>query len=213
MRKVSLISLHQTRKDFIEKHKHKDHTYISGNNNILISCPHGVSQLRLGKLKQSEIGSLATALFLKNNSKCHLIAKTKNNNDDANFDKESLYKNTIRNIIQKHNIKYLIDFHGLAAFRECDINLGTHLGRNIEADLQTFENLCNQFKKNGFSVSIDQPFMAGGNTISGSMKNEFENLWTIQIEINCKITNKKENIENFNALLSLLLNWINSIQQ
>ena len=212
MRKISLNSLHQTRKDFIEQHKNKDHVYISGNNNILISSPHGVSQLRLGKLKQGEIGSLATALFLKNNSKCHLIAKTKNNNDDANFDEESLYKDAIRNIIQKHNIKYIIDIHGLAAFRECDINLGTHLGKNIENNLQVFENLQKLLEENNFITIIDQPFMAGSRTISGSMKNEFENIWTIQIEINCKITNKKENIAKLNTLLSLLLNWINSIQ-
>ena len=95
------------RKIFLEENSKKDHVVLLGENNILISAPHGVSQVRLGKYKVHEIGSLSTALYLQNQTGCFMIAKTRNNNDDANFDEKSEYKNSIRNLIKNQNIKYI----------------------------------------------------------------------------------------------------------
>ena len=209
---ISFEKLHNKRKEFLVENKNKDHIILSGTNNILISTPHGVSQVRLGKLKVAEIGALTTALQLKNLTNCHLIAKTKNNNDDANFDERSKYKDSIKKLIKQHNIKYIIDIHGLASHRECDINLGTHLGNNISADTNAFNLLNKLFLNNDFTVSIDQPFMAGSRTISGGIKNEFPNMWTLQIEINCGITNKKENYEEYKKLINILKQWIIEIE-
>lgn len=211
MKNLSFNKLHNDRKKLIETNKNKDHILFVGDGNILISAPHGVSQVRLGKYKYSEIGSLTTALFLHGETKCHLIAKTKNNNDDANFDEKSKYKDSIKNLIQKYNIKYLIDMHGLSSNRNCDINLGTHIGENIKNNLDIFNRLHNLLISNGFSVSIDQPFMAGQQTISGSINNEF-NIWTLQVEINCTITNKKENFERYKKLLNILTGWLKTIK-
>ena len=85
------------------------------------------------------------------------------------------------------------------------------MGQNIKNDIQLFNCLYNHLTDNGFKVSIDQPFMGGRRTISGSMINEFENLWTIQIEINCAITNRKENFDLNNKLLNILVDWIKLI--
>ena len=210
---ISFDKLHNKRKSFLKDNATQDHFVIAGTNNILISAPHGVSQVRLGKYKVSEIGSLSTALYLKENTKCSLIAKTKNNNDDANFDENSIYKNSIRSLINNKNIKYIIDIHGLGANRDCDINLGTHLGDNIQSDINAFNLLNNLLITNGYKVSIDQPFMAGSQTISGSIRKEFSNVWTLQIEINCTITNCKENFKKYNQLLNLLIEWINLIEK
>lgn len=211
MKNLSFNKLHSDRKKLIDANKHKDHILLVGNRDILISAPHGVSQVRLGKYKHCEIGSLTTAVYLQNETKCHLIAKTKNNSDDANFDENSKYKTSIKKLIQEKDIKYLIDIHGLASNRDCDINLGTHIGQNIKNDLDLFNNLYNSLISNSFNVSIDQPFMAGQQTISGSINNEF-NLWTLQVEINCAITNKKENFERYKKLLTILTNWIKTIK-
>lgn len=188
-----------------------DHVILSGgNNNILISCPHGVSQIRLGKYKVSEIGALATSLYLQEKLDCFLIAKTKNNNDDANFDEKSMYKDSLFDLIKKHKIKYVIDFHGLAEHRDCDISLGIHLGKNIETDQNLFDKLEKSLSSE-FRVLVDKPFMAGLRTISGSAKNQFPNIWTIQIEINCGITNRKENHVKYIKLLNILENWLKAI--
>lgn len=204
--------VHTERKNFIASNRLKDHVIISGKNNVLISAPHGVSQVRLGKYKSAEIGSLALALYLQQKTNSFLIAKTKNNNDDANFDECSKYKDDVMDIIKRHNIKYFIDFHGLAQNRDCDINLGTHLGKNIETNIEAFNSLQNSLLVN-FSVIVDQPFMAGSKTLSGSIKNEFEDIFTIQIEVNCGITNRKYNFKRFKLLAETLEKWIQQISK
>ena len=54
--------------------------------------------------------------------------------------------------------------------------------------------------------------MGGTRTISGTMINKFNNLWTIQIEINCAITNRKENFDLNIKLLNTLIDWIKTIK-
>lgn len=211
MKKLSFNKFVQTRKDFLQEYKNQDHVIFSGENNVLISAPHGVTQLRLGRLKVPEIGALAIALCLKKETDSFFIAKTKYNNDDANFDETSLYKDSIKRLIKQHNIKYIIDIHGLAQSRDCDVNLGTHLGDNVKTDLRAFDLLNKMLKNNGFKVSIDQPFMAGASTICGSIKKEFEDVWTLQIEINCGISNKKENFEKNQNLIKTISDWIKII--
>jgi len=211
MEKLTFNKFNDYRKAFLSENKNLDHVIIEGANNILISAPHGVQQVRLGKYKAPEIGALATALFLQNQTNSFLIAKTKCNNDDVNFDDNSAYKENIKKLIKKHNIKYILDFHGLASFRDCDINLGIHLGENIKNNVELFNSLNGLLEKNGFKVSIDQPFMAGAKTISGSMANEFKDIWTIQIEINCNISNKKNYFASNKKLLQTLTHWIQSI--
>jgi len=207
---MNFKEIQNARKSFINKHKDEDHHIIVGKNNILISAPHGVSQVRLGRPKHSEIGSLATALFLQKETNSYLIAKTKNNYDDANFDEVSSYKTSIENLIKSNNIKYLIDFHGLAAERDLDVNLGINLGQNIKSNEKIFNDLYNKLKKN-FVTLIDKPFKAGSRTIAGGIANKYPNVWTIQIEINCKITNDYKYFKKYTMLLNILKDWINTL--
>lgn len=211
MKQVSFTKINNDRKNFMKKNQHLNHVVITGNNKVLLSAPHGVSQVRLGKLKFKEVGSLATALYLQKETNSFLIAKTKNNNDDANFDEKSEYKDTIYSLIETKGIKYVIDFHGLAAKRDCDINLGIFLGKNIENNVRIFDSLNKSLQKEGFIVYIDQPFMAASHTISRSVKYKYPDLWSLQIEINCKITNNAYNIIKYNKLLRTLKHWLKSL--
>ena len=211
MKEFNFEKLHNIRQEFIRDNEHLDHKVVEGNNKIVISAPHGVSQVRLGKLKFKEIGSLATALYLREKTGSYLIAKTKNNNDDANFDTDCPYRKTLKKLISDKGIKYLIDFHGLSPKRDIDINLGIHFGKNIESNESLMMSLYNELTMHGYLCTVDQPFMAGLRTVSGGMKEEFPELWTIQIEINCAITNQAENVTKYNRLLEILEDWISSI--
>lgn len=197
----------------MKKNSALDHVVVEGKGKVMLSAPHGVSQVRLGKFKYSEIGSLTTALYLQSQTGNALIAKTKNNNDDANFDVICPYRRTLKDCIAANKIEYLLDFHGLASERGVDINFGTHLGQNIENNPALLKSLCDALRQNGFSISIDQPFMAGSQTISGAMKKEFPNLWTVQIEINYAITNKIENAGRYECLLDIFKNWIDDLNK
>ena len=204
--------LHQHRKSFLRENKEKDYVLIEGKSKVLLSAPHGVSQLRLGKSKFAEPGSLATVLYLQNVCGAKLIAKTKNNFDDANFDEVSAYKDEIDKLATMSKITHVIDFHGLASFREMDINLGTHLEQNTQTDTKLLDWLVDELRKEGFIVSCDSPFMGKGNAIAGYMKKRHPNLWTLQVEVNCAITNKKENFEKYKKLLQVLERFINKIK-
>ena len=209
---MNFNSIHTERKKILNKNKNKDHVIVIGSNKVLISAPHGVSQVRLGKYKACEIGSLATALYLQQETDSYAIVKAKNNNDDANFDEQSSYKTSIEKLIEEQGITFVIDLHGLAAKRDCDVNLGIHLGNNIKTNEALFHNLYDALVANNFIVKIDQPFMAGSQTIAGSIANKFPHVWTLQIEINCSITNKVENFARYKKLLKMLTDWIKSMR-
>ena len=210
---LNLSKLTDSRKSFLCQNSNVDHVVVNyPNSNFVLSAPHGVSQIRLGKHKSKEIGSIATALFLQNACKCSLIAKTKTNNDDANFDETSSYKDDLAKLIKKNKINYLIDIHGLSAKREIDINLGIHLGHHIKGNEVDFDRLCSALTQNGFLVAIDKPFMAGGTTICNSIKKKFKNIFALQLEINSRITNKRQNRHIYAKLLNILIDWIKSLK-
>lgn len=211
MRKASFNALHRKRKEFLQDNKTRDHILIGGSNKVLISAPHGVPQVRLGKVKYPELGSLTTSLWLKEMTDSFLIAKTRNNCDDANWDENSAYKRAICSVVEKYGIKYVIDIHGLAAKSTCDINFGTHLGQNTSKNPKLLDNLMSRLEKD-FIISIDQPFMANKNTVATYTKQKFDNIWTLQIEINCAISNKKENFDRFQKLLNVLKDWISTLE-
>ena len=62
--KMSFEKLHKERKEFLMKHENEDHVVVVGEKDVLISVPHAVSQVRLGKYKVAEIGSLVLGLKL-----------------------------------------------------------------------------------------------------------------------------------------------------
>ena len=208
---MSYTKIHANRINFMRAHQSEDFAFNTGSNQIIISAPHGVPQVRLGKNKVAEIGSLAAALFLKEKHDTYFIAKTKSNFDDANFDMDCPYKKKINEVFNNREVKYLLDFHGLAPHRECDVNLGTHLGNNIEVDPKLFDDLLYTLQSNGFLVEVDQPFMGGKSTVSGYIKNLHNDAWTIQIEINCKITNNKDNYNKLEKLLNCFSEWIENL--
>lgn len=205
-------ALHLKRKNFVKENQNRDNKILKGNNAVLLSAPHGVPQVRLGKPKFQEIGSLATALYLYENTDCSLIAKTKNNYDDANFDENCKYRKNLIDFVTKNKIRYVVDFHGLAEHRTCDVNLGINLGFNVSNNIPLFEELNKKLVENEFVVSVDNPFMAVNRTISGMIKNKFPDAWSIQIEINSAITNKRENWEKYKKLLKVLTDWLNMIE-
>lgn len=211
MKDFTFSQFKKIRKDILSA-KHYDFVSYSGENNVIISAPHGVSQLRLGKLKCAEIGTIPVAVLVAQNTKSNLILKTQNLYDDANFDSVSKYRDAISNIIKQKNCKFLFDIHGMAKTRDCDINLGINFGQNIAVDRDLFDKLVYDLESAGFSVSVDQPFAAGQQTICGSFSKKYE-IFTVQIEINCDITNNSDNIVKCNRLVSTLVDFIASIEK
>lgn len=199
------------RKQFFLAHQEPDFFVDTKSSPILISVPHAVKQTRLGKQKNEEIGTLSTGIILADRLNSSLIIKTRNNFDDANFDKESNYKDKIKYLISAVGIKYIIDIHGLKRERDCDINLGINFGTNIKNDVNLYDKILSGLKNAGFVTTIDNPFRAGERTISGYFSTNY-NVWTIQIEINSRITNDSKYISKLNELLDILTSAFKTIK-
>ena len=214
---MNFYKLDRIRKYFAYDNQYEDYVFfVNQNSRVLISAPHAVSQVRLGENKVAEIGSLRSVLWLNILTQSSYIIKTKNNFDDPNWDVCSNYKNKLWEIVEKNKVKYVLDFHGLASHRECDINFGTNLGFNIEQNVKVFDWLVSKLRNAGFVVSIDQPFKAGDNTVSWSTKKKFNDIWTCQIEVNTKITNRPENFKKFKNMIEIFKEFIeksNSIEE
>lgn len=101
----------------------------------------------------------------------------------------------IDKIIRNNQIKILQDIHGLSEKRNCDINLGINLGENIKSNIELFDLINNSLINNGFVVNIDNPSCGRHPTISADFVRR-HNIFTLQIEINCAITNNYKNIKN-----------------
>lgn len=207
LKDFSFSDFAKRRKRFLKENSEKSFVIVEGQIPLIISAPHGVSQVRLGNQKYAEPGSLSIALELQKRTNAYLIAKTKNCNDDANFDAISPYKEELKRYIKQHDIKYLIDFHGMKKTREIDINLGTNFGRNIEKNEELFDFILQSFKQRNFIVAVDNPFNGDIDTVSGSISKSC-GIWTIQIEVNYKYTSEKRYIANLLDILEILIQSI-----
>ena len=89
------------RKNILERNSDIDSVFIEGNNYVLISIPHGVDQIRLGKYKVAEIGTIPLGVLLAKYTQSHILIKTKNSYDDANFDLDCDYRKKLKKLIKK----------------------------------------------------------------------------------------------------------------
>ena len=198
------------RKQILQANKDNDFMCKVQDSNILISVPHAVSQIRLGKYKVAEIGTLAFGHILAEELNANLIVKTQNNNDDANFDESCAYRDKINQLISAVGTKYILDIHGMKKSRDFDVNLGINLGNNIKTDVELYDKLVKELEKEGFKVGIDDPFKASKRTIAGCFAEKY-NVWAVQVEINCGITNESKNNEKANKLLDCFVKVFKSI--
>ncbi len=198
------------RKRFIASNKKKSFVILDGEGKIMLSVPHAVRQVRLGKGKYAEPNTLALALAVREKVNVPIIAKTACFNDDANFDLLCPYRYDLKDYILKNKIKYLIDIHSLAERREQDINLGVNFGMNIAPDEKMFDYIQKLFSDSGFKVYVDNPFNGGMRTISSFISKEC-GIWTMQLEINSKFLLKEENVEWLLKLISVLVEMFEKV--
>ena len=185
---------------------------LEGNANIMFSAPHCVDHFREGKKKVKETNTGTIVKELNKIKNVPAIYKTKSEFEDANWDKESKYKEECKEYILKNNVKYFIDIHGMNYEREEDICIGTAYGRNILNREDILAIIVEQFKEYGYkNVSIDIPFNAlNKNCVSSYVSRECK-IPAFQIEINnkyrfplCKEYNLENIIKCFESIIDKL---------
>ncbi|MDF2949048.1 MAG: hypothetical protein K0R07_1075 [Sedimentibacter sp.] len=184
------------------------HMIESGKNQIILTAPHSASQIREGSPK---IGEYRTGLIvkkLKELTNSHIAYKTKNNNDDANYDKVCAFKTDVVSYAKEHNIKLVLDFHLARPEREFNIDIGTGHGANIHGRDDILRLLQQKLSISYKDVRIDDTF-AGSYpyTVSSTLSRTLL-IPAIQIEINWNVVSdyyKAEKlIHNFAKIIECL---------
>lgn len=195
--------------DLISDINHKE-KIIMGNGNILLSCPHCVVHFRNGKLKSAEPETVTLAYYINKGLNIPYIYKTNSDNEDANYDPISNYKDLVIDYIKNNNIKLFIDLHQLKSERNEYIDLGIANGKNIN-DIKILNCFIDAFEKyNIKKVFIDEPFSADGENVLSSYVHTHCNIDSIQIEINSILL--YDNLEGYNNVLNALIDSLKRLR-
>ena len=198
----------------LEENENKQiYEVVNGKIPVLISAPHSVRQFRNGKIKEKDLYTGPIVIELQRQTNCYCIYKTKNNNDDANYDIErNEYKEKIIEIIKDNNIKVLIDMHGASNKHEFDIEIGTDNNKNLNGNNEILDLLIRKLKNNGIEkIYVDSRFKASSiHTICKYVSSNV-NIPCIQMEIVGKYR-YKDYPEGIQKLVNAIKEFIQEIQ-
>lgn len=176
----------------------------------MLSAPHNVEHVRNGQTRFAEPQTGVLALTLHDELNVPVIVKTLNDNDDANFDELSPYKQSLADYIDAHgNIRLLIDLHQLAPERDIAADIGTADRVNF-ADDDFVAQIVREFeRRNIMPVKIDFLFKgAGQNTVSSFIRANC-GIQTLQLELNSNLLVEEYPTYNpdgvYDALKSIIL--------
>lgn len=187
----------------------EDYEYQSGNIPILISAPHTVKQLRNGEYKKADIYTGALAKVLHESTGAHLIYKASTNGDENYTTEETEYRKKIKEIVEKNDIKIIIDLHGMLSNRDSDIDIGT--GDKNNSNLLGQDHILSIAES-----SLGDAKYTVNKYFSGSMNHTISNycsrklgIPTLQLEINKEY--RTSDSENFTYMANKLTNMINEL--
>lgn len=178
---------------------------------VLISAPHTITHINsLGKEKLPEyyVGSLSKSLSYSNN--VFLIYKTGNK---SHFESDEVYKNAIKQIVENYNIQLFIELHGCKDTYNCDVEIGTNDGKNIQNHPHIDLLLFDFFKINKIeNIFINKKFKASKDYTNSKWVYEQLKVSAIQIEVSSKFRNSNNLHIVYNSLNSFI-NYIKSVLQ
>lgn len=214
MKNLSLQQFNDAAMFFYELTNIKNESFIieNPNSNVLISAPHAIRQMRLGKIKLAEPKTVNYAVILNKLTDCNIIIKAANTNNDANFDESTPYKTRMEKLVNRHNIKFVIDLHSLAPDKEVLVNIGVYFGELLQTEQKKkhFDRLVQIFKLNNLTPSIDMPFAAGPKTIAYHFGKD-PDIFAVQLEVNSKLA-KPEMGKELNSFINACTQFIEYAQ-
>lgn len=158
-------------------------TMLKGEKSLIVSCPHSVPQTRGNRIKLAETRTAVLGCILNHELDVPLIFKTKNCEDDANFDVVCEYKDALVKYITDHNTKCCVDLHIMKPNTKFDVVLGVNGDDNLCGKLFVKHIIANVFEAAGYNVGIDEVFKASHKgTVSNTVARECS-VPAIQVEL------------------------------
>lgn len=186
----------------------RDYKYKKGSIPILISAPHTVKQLRNEKYKKADIYTGALIKTLHEATDAHVIYKTSTKGDENYTTKETKYRKKVKDIVEKNDIKFIIDLHGMTSDKDSDIDIGTGSEKNVNILGQ--KGILSVVKKSlrGTNYTVNKYFAGGGSNTMSTYCSQKLGVPTLQFEVNGKF--RSSNSDNFsymaNRLSEVILN-------
>lgn len=173
---------------------------------VLLTAVHTMMQVRENKeIKLSEPYTKAIARYVAEESGAFSFIKLKDTGVDSNRNNDDVFKRRLLDLIEKYQIKLVLDLHGAMREREFDVELGSL--NNLSSDYSTIKELEDAFRENGITnIVYNEPFKGGGITQSVF---ENTNIDVIQIEINRRF----RDIDNPDEMESVCLALISFVLQ
>ncbi len=173
------------------------YVHLAGDIPILLSASHATSHMRKGKMKFEEEYTAAFAVYLARKLNCHAFYPIYAMSDDPNYDADAVYKVGLANIVRAHDVKVVLDLHGMISRHKLGVALGTINGKAFP---QHKINLLAPFQSVGFHtveptarfdtfdwhrVVLNHPKFTGGvkqQTVTRFVTEQLGR-WAIQIEL------------------------------
>ena len=192
----------------------ENYIYKEGKIPILVSAPHAVTHTNKDNTKFPDSFTGGIALLINELTDCYVIAKSHNDGIDPNSTNMGMdggYKEKIIDIIKEHDIKLLIDLHGLRDDRDTDVDIITHYGMTIGHDKSIVEKLMKCLRENDIlNLSEDKYYFAESEKVIVHKIWKVSKIPSIELEINYHYRNfcKPDNlIKIVNSLESFILNY------
>ncbi len=145
----------------------RDFGYDFGRLPIVISAPHGAAHSRNGALKNEDDYTASLARLVAEMTGAHALYLRYCSSVDANYDADVPYKHFLREVVKRNRIRFVLDLHGAAAYRDFGLALGTLNGESCPDQRPLFIAVLNRF---GFfedapwlsRLDLDETFTAAG---------------------------------------------------
>ena len=169
---------------------------------VILSAPHAVSQKREGIIKPADLKTGGIVEFISEEINCFGITRTCNLGDDPNFYNDGVslkYKQEILRLINKYQIKLLLDIHGCSNKHGFDIEIGTNDFKNVKVRECVF--IVEKYLATIGIVSVDRVFKSAKEATVSSYVHAKSGISCIQIEISNEIRMNAGKVKNFILVL------------
>lgn len=174
---------------------------------IILTSAHGIEQKkRGGRIKPAEPFTRGIARYVNKKTDCYYLIKNEDTGIDPNKKNNDEFKNFLIELIEKNQIRLLIDLHGAKKERDFDVEIGTLDGKTLNQ--KTLDKLVECFNKNGIhNIAFNEPFKGG--FITQTMYEQAK-IKCVQIEINSKLRSLY-NMNSLNKVCRALIRFVKEV--
>lgn len=189
------------------------YTILPGRIPILVSAPHAVKHFRLANTEPKEedeyTGAIARILHKQTGCWTMYAAKA---DIDPNFYDDCPYKDGLRELVEKEDIRLIIDIHAAALWRAFNIDIGTCRGESLLGQSTYLEALITALRGGGIqSVFVDSVFTGANQPTVTRFASQTLGIPAIQLEINKRLRDPEENPAYFGVLMRNLEMFITQV--